>query len=466
MLGELGGNGGRAADPGLVRRQVEHVRHGRVRLVLRERRVPRPLQRVVGDGRDARMHVSPPLAEAGIEHGREHGVRETHDAVLSRDHVSRDGRLEGGSGDAGPLEERLRGGAERRREPERVARAGRQNGDARGEELLESRRDGQRRKWIGVVGEGPRDLEREERVPLRPLVDPEQRLPRERPVKPIAQDAMQGAGAERPDAKPAAPRLLHCKNELGLVGTGVGDPLREEQEHRCLAEPPEREGERPRRREVEPLDVVDRDDERAGLREQLQHVAHRDRQRAVVDGLFGLVLQERHLERPPPRRAQPWQRLVGDTLEEVAQARVREAALRLRGARREHHEATCARRLDGSLPERRLADPRVPLEDEHRRAVVRSLEEPRDGGQLLLPADDLEHHLPRADRDRDGGKRNPVSDGPVADDAARAAESPSAAGPDSIANRASAPLRPAPSGRGRRADAGRGPPQEPRTPCR
>src|SRR6185503_3724369 len=93
-------------------------------------------------------------------------------------------------------------------------------------------------------------------------------------------------------------------------------------------------------RRVEPLDVVDRDDERAGIREQLQHVAHRDCEGAVVDGLVGLVLEKGRLERPPPRRAQSWQRLVRDMLEEITEARVRQTALRLRRARYEYHEAT------------------------------------------------------------------------------------------------------------------------------
>jgi hypothetical protein len=65
--------------------------------------------------------------------------------------------------------------------------------------------------------------------------------------------------------------------------------------------------------------------------------------------------------------------------------------------------------FDASEPKRRLANARFPLEHEGSGPIPLLLEEGGDGGKLLVPADDLEHALLRADRDSGvGGGQAPI----------------------------------------------------------
>ncbi len=129
----------------------------------------------------------------------------------------------------------------------------------------------------------------------------------------------------------------------------------------------------------------------------------------MIDGITRrLVSQQRDLERPPPRQLQRREHVVEHALEQVAETRVREPALRLRRSRREHTRPCERAQLDARQPERRLADPGVTLEHERGRPVARLVHERRDDGELLVPADDLERHLPRDDRDRDARNDKPL----------------------------------------------------------
>ena len=77
----------------------------------------------------------------------------------------------------------------------------------------------------------------------------------------------------------------------------VREPSRKQQKHRARVEPPQREREGVRRRSVEPLEVVDRDDRRALLGERVEAVTHRECERARIDGVRRRVLdQERSFE--------------------------------------------------------------------------------------------------------------------------------------------------------------------------
>ena len=116
---------------------------------------------------------------------------------------------------------------------------------------------------VGVENAG--QLQREERVPARPLVDAEQRLAREGPAEPVAQEPMERADAERSHRQPLdalrAERLLESRRLRS-----VDEPPGEQQEHAARGEPSQRERERARRGGVEPLDVVDRDEKRLVVR--------------------------------------------------------------------------------------------------------------------------------------------------------------------------------------------------------
>ena len=84
-------------------------------------------------------------------------------------------------------------------EPERLACRRGEAGQPRADQPVERLRDRQRLERVDVAVERAGELEREERVPTRALVDPEKRLACKRSAEPVAQQPMDGADAERPD---------------------------------------------------------------------------------------------------------------------------------------------------------------------------------------------------------------------------------------------------------------------------
>ena len=197
---------------------------------------------------------------------------------------------------------------------------------------------------------------------------------------------------------------LHPLNGLRTERLLESRPLRsvdqapgEQQEHACSGEPSERERERARRRGIEPLKIVDRDENGPVVGEQLQRAPSRDPECARIHRICGRLFEEkRHLERAPPGRRQRGQDVVEDVLEEIAEPDVGEAALGLGRSRREDAQSTRARMLDAGQPERRLPDPRIALQHECGRPFPHVVDEGVKGGELLLPADDLEHHRSHA----------------------------------------------------------------------
>ena len=108
--------------------------------------------------------------------------------------------------------------------------------------------------------------------------------------------------------------------------------------------------------------------------------------------LTGLGEQERDLERRRRRGASEGaasSRTGGEQLREPGE---RERSLGLDAAVYEHTAETLAGLLDTSLPEDRLADPRLAREHERSRAVRHALEERLDRTELLVPSDDLRGH--------------------------------------------------------------------------
>ena len=260
-------------------------------------------------------------------------------------------------------------------------------------ELLERLRDRKRLERVDVGVEHACQLEREERVPARALVDAEQRLPREGSVEPVEQEAVQGADAERPDRQPPDALLLERLFELGRAWA-FPEPPRQQHEHAVGLDPSQREREHGRRGRIEPLDIVDREHERPALAQELQHVAHSHGERAVVDDSARPVFeQERLRERPPPRRRQPGKDVCQRALEEVGQPQAGKTALGLGGPRGEEQVPAFPRVLDTGSPQRRLADPRLALQHECRYPLGPRVQEGVNPLELLLSPDDPRCHL-------------------------------------------------------------------------
>ena len=171
-------------------------------------------------------------------------------------------------------------------------------------------------------------------------MDAEQRLAREGPAEPVAQEPVERADAERPHRQPldalGAERLLEPRRLRS-----VADPPGEQQDAR---------GSPSSRRNANASALAE-----DGSSHWTSSIATSSGSpslsscsalRIAIPSARGstaisrrLLEQERDLERAPPRRRQRGQDLVEDVLEQIAQPHVSEAALSLGRSRREDAQA-------------------------------------------------------------------------------------------------------------------------------
>jgi hypothetical protein len=151
-----------------------------------------------------------------------------------------------------------------------------------------------------------------------------------------------------------------------------------------------------RRRRVEPLDVVERDHDRASLGKRPQDGEQREPDRVRIGSLlFWLDQQERDFERTPPDRRQRGRHLVEDRGEQIGESGEGEGGLGLGPSVKEDTREMLRCLFQAGLPEDRLADPRLAGEDKRAGTVAGSIQERLDRAELLRPPDDLFGHQPR-----------------------------------------------------------------------
>src|SRR5919204_2130274 len=99
------------------------------------------------------------------------------------------------------------------------------------------------------------------------------------------------------------PHTIRTQRSLELrLLRALDQPPRKYKDDRARVEPPQGEPERTRRRRVEPLDVVDGDQNRSAVAQKLQPIVHGDGKRPAIDGIARRLLPEqRDLKRAPPR---------------------------------------------------------------------------------------------------------------------------------------------------------------------
>ncbi len=198
----LGRHGGGAALDRQPRGVVEDGGDVGVRQLRRQREVTGAKERVFDDSRDASVNALALLAQVAVKDGRQQRMGEADRPVLAFDHVRNDSRDERVCRNARPLKERLRRRAQRRGERERLMSSRRETGDPRAHELFERLGNSKRLQRIDVRVENAGQLQREERISARRLVDAEQCLARERDADSIEQEAMQRANAQRSHREP------------------------------------------------------------------------------------------------------------------------------------------------------------------------------------------------------------------------------------------------------------------------
>ena len=377
LPGELDGLGRGAARRRAVRGGGHGVREPGVRLPRRQRQVARaPL--VSGHGVRERAVQLAVLARPRVLAGRraEQRVRRADAAGLGAQQAGVDGVL--GVGHRRELV-RVQLAAQGDREQGAPLRVG-QCRHADVEHVLDRVRQRDLPAGRSPLGERAPDLEREQRVAERRVGDPAHQRSRHGEPQPLGQQAARVAEPERADLQALERPLLEHPLERGPAP----GPAREQERDGLVRQP--RRGERQGLggRRVEPLEVVDRHQQRG---EPAQLVEHAQR-----DGLLGRLArrgpQQRRLQRGPLRARQAGH---VDPVEEVDQPRERMA--RLGPARPRHGDAQPERAglVDPRLPQRRLPDPGRAREHERPRGPVEERSEPRELG---LAADEprvIEH---------------------------------------------------------------------------
>ena len=176
--------------------------------------------------RNASVNAPALLSQVAVENRRQQRVGEANRAVLALDHVRGDRRRERVGRNPRPLQERLRRRPECRGERERVARRRGKSGEPRADELVQRLRNRERLERVDVPVENACQLQREERITARPLVDAEQRLAGERPPEAVVQEPMERADAERSHPQPLdalrIQRLLQPRR-LGAIDEPSGE---------------------------------------------------------------------------------------------------------------------------------------------------------------------------------------------------------------------------------------------------
>ncbi len=278
---------------------------------------------------------------------------------------------------------------ERRRRRARRADIGCEARDAIADDIGQRGRNGKRYSRPGLdlalLQHAP-ELERVERISSYGLVDAAQQRARERDADPRAQETVEGPDRERANRE-TADALRRYAIETEWSARLSGHALGKQERDRLHVNAPERELEQQRRRRVEPLDVIDRDEHRSRARQLAECAEESNSHRPRLGRCApNLVEKKRSGERPPLRRREGTDDLGGIALEQIARRRKGERGLGLRRAARER-QPFALRQLDPASPQRRLPDPRLPFEDKNPRCAF--AEEPVDDAHLLLTADDL-----------------------------------------------------------------------------
>ncbi len=400
-----------AARGGPLGRLLELGGHGGVRRVDSDGEVTGSLVRVADHLRQLPVQRVPAVGRRGaVDGGGEQGMGEADPPVL-RPHdlrvqglrqprlaapvTTRPHRLDhlgrGRSGQGGGHEQGLLG----------RLREGR---DAGPDQSLQRGGDGQwlvRSRLAVLHHQGAADLEDEQGVARRRRRQAGEERPAQGDPDPALDELAEGGERQRRQDDV----LEHVVGQLeqrrrGCTGRHPGG---EEQPH-PVGQPPCHEVEHPLRLRVEPLDVVDSDEDRAGVRELGQHRRERRRGGAELDVLvLGVAEEQRRSEGPRLRGREGRPHLVEDGADEIGDAEVGQPRLVLGGPRLQHAVAGVDRSGDGVQPDGGLAHPRLALEGQPMWLPSCRVEQALGRVHDLVPTDQHAHRGIVADDRREPG---------------------------------------------------------------
>ena len=210
-------------------------------------------------------------------------------------------------------------------------------------EVLESGRDRQLLARLDAAAplDCARELEGEKGVPTRGLTDAQEDRARERGSGADPEQLVESAQAEWAELDRREPLRRDRSEEPGRHHVAGG----EERGNRLAFEPRQGVAEHRQRRRVEPLDIVDREQQSLTLRERSQDREEGERHEPLVGALaLDLRPSQGRFERTTLRARQVGQHVVDDLAEQVGQADEREAGLDLGGPTRQHQIPELGRR--------------------------------------------------------------------------------------------------------------------------
>ena len=177
-----------------------------------------------------------------------------------------------------------------------------------------------------AVGQRAPDLEREERVPARGLVHSHEHRPGQVERQPTPQEPVDRPDRQRRNPEPTEPREGAVELERRLDRQPAH---RRQYPDRLALQPPEHEAEEVSRARIDPLRIVDREEERALLDQDAHDREKRRRDESCLGRRpVGLADQERDLQRTPLDGHEPRQRLLQDWREQVGDGREARSAAR------------------------------------------------------------------------------------------------------------------------------------------
>ena len=249
-------------------------------------------------------------------------------------------------------------------------------------------REGEPRRTCVSAQRGSRDLQREERVPSRCLRQARERRRWQPDTEARPHELGQFVDRERHERE----------SRDAFLRQRAREPQRERRPHpacrdqpadRVVAEPANGELQRANGRDVEPLDVVERHEDGTTGRRLPQDGQRRRVHRARIGRRpRRRRTQQRDLECGPLRIGEEREQ-VAHSLQQIGETREGKRRLGLGGADRQHAPAPIERPTHTSVPERRLPDPRRPVQHERRRPVHQPVQERIQPRELVLPPDDV-----------------------------------------------------------------------------
>ena len=237
-----------------------------------------------------------------------------------------------------------------------------------------------------TAGSGTCDLDREERIAARGLRDPRDHGARRRKAEAFAHDVMQRREGKRPQddtlKRVRRQRAVELERHFRRTLTASGDE--QPQLHRQSAY---RELQRPSRRQIDPLHVVDRHQHRLLADEFSEHPDDSSRHSPRIGGLAAGDTQQRGGKRKLLRTRELRTRLVERRTDDVSQRRIGKLRLALGRPSPQHPIPTSLRETNGLEPDRRLPDPSLAFNEQRPRAARRGIKERRHHRDLPLTAD-------------------------------------------------------------------------------